>query len=345
MDAEGSRIPKIAALSVVVALSAAFLLDRAAAWRTEEQLIVHPPFQPPAAAQRAHALGPLDGVPPALRAALEDRSAFEPIAKPGSADWLAAQHEAGQTFPQFVASRPNRPVGAPSVGRSRSLAGARQVLYLQPLGAFAGTEAPPVDVLARFAEAFFTTPVKALPQKEVEGLGVTDRINRDTRVRQLLTADLLRFLRERIPADAFAVLGLTVEDLYPGPTWNYVFGQASLTDRVGIYSFARYAPTTSGKPAPAQLILLRGCKVLAHEGSHMFGLEHCIYYRCLMNGSNHLGELDARPLHLCPVCLRKLQWSAGFDVQDRYQRLAAVVRELGFEDEEAWLAARVPAGR
>ncbi len=320
-------------VAIVLTLVGAVVLDSSARRRRKEELSVHPPFHPPDAAERARALGPLEGVSPALRVALEDASGFEPIPSPGPGDWLLGQHEPGQTFEDFVSSRPNRPDAA------------RSVLYLQPLGEFGGPAAPPLDVLARFAGAFFATPVKALPAREVEGLGVTDRINRDTRARQLLTGDLRRLLRERMPADAFAVLGLTMEDLYPGPSWNFVFGEASLTDRVGVYSFARYAPALDGKNgiAPAKTILLRGCKVLAHETGHMFGLAHCIYYRCLMNGSNHLGELDARPLHLCPVCLRKLQWSIGFDVTERYRRSRDVARAAGFDDESAWLDARLVA--
>jgi len=48
-----------------------------------------------------------------------------------------------------------------------------------------------------------------------------------------------------------------------------------------------------------------------------------------MNGSNHLAESDARPLHLCPVDLRKLQWSIGFDVVERYRRLLDFCRQEG----------------
>ncbi len=77
--------------------------------------------------------------------------------------------------------------------------------------------------------------------------------------------------------------------------------------------------------------------MLAHETGHMFGLAHCIYFNCLMNGSNHLAESDRRPLHLCPVCLRKLQWSIGFDVVARYGALERVTRADGFTDEADWL--------
>jgi archaemetzincin len=81
----------------------------------------------------------------------------------------------------------------------------------------------------------------------------------------------------------------------------------------------------------------------------MFGIEHCVWFRCLMNGSNHLAESDARPLHLCPVDLRKLHWSIGFDVVERYRRLLEFHRQEGFEDEAQWLDKRLrfiaPHGR
>jgi archaemetzincin len=60
-----------------------------------------------------------------------------------------------------------------------------------------------------------------------------------------------------------------------------------------------------------------------------------------MNGSNHLGELDSRPLHLCPVCLRKLQWSVGFDAVMRDERLLSVVEEAGWTAERTWLSDRL----
>ena len=73
----------------------------------------------------------------------------------------------------------------------------------------------------------------------------------------------------------------------------------------------------------------------------MFGIEHCIWYLCLMNGSNHLAESDARPLHFCPVDLHKLQWSIGFDVVERYQRLRDFEAQAGLKDEAEWLDKRI----
>ena len=75
--------------------------------------------------------------------------------------------------------------------------------------------------------------------------------------------------------------------------------------------------------------------------AHMFGIEHCIYFHCLMNGSNHLAESDARPMHPCPVDLRKLQESIGFDVVQWHRALLEVDASAGFRDEVEWLNQRL----
>ena len=58
-----------------------------------------------------------------------------------------------------------------------------------------------------------------------------------------------------------------------------------------------------------------------HELAHQFGLKHCIYLQCGMNGSNSLTEAQLRPTELCPVCLRKLMISIGFSARSRYASL------------------------
>jgi archaemetzincin len=154
----------------------------------------------------------------------------------------------------------------------------------------------------------------------------------------------MALLTKQLPDDAYAMLGITMIDLYPDPKWNFVFGQASLRERVGVYSFARYDPRFYDEERASDweaLMLRRSLKVLAHETGHMFGIQHCTVYSCLMNGSNHLEEADAQPLHLCPVDLRKLHWSVGFDVVDRYKRLRDFYKDVGFEDEVRWLDQRI----
>jgi archaemetzincin len=209
-------------------------------------------------------------------------------------------------------------------------------------------ECPDLDRLQRFASAFFAMPVVVFPAQSPAPQFASDRIttrrNPYGGQRQLLTSDILDALRERLTGDAFALIGITMEDLYPEPSWNFVFGQASLRERVAVYSFARYHPRLSGSTAGTDwrmLLLRRSCKVLAHETAHMFGIAHCTYFRCLMNGSNHLAESDARPMHLCPVDLRKLQDATGFDVAGRYRRLRDVCREFAFDDEARWFGERL----
>ncbi len=289
-------------------------------------------FEPPGPDARRAAVGDLAGLPAVLqRAFAPNASEFEPIPKPGSHDWLAVHPESGQTFGEFTASHPNRP------------ADSRRVIYLQPLGEFA-PKAFGVEKLRDFAAAFFAMEVKALPAEPLNASRFTTRHNPHTGNLQILTGDVLDFLKARVPADAFCMLAITMEDLYPEPSWNFVFGQASLRERVGVYSFARYDPAFYGEPrVPGYetLLLRRSCKVLAHEISHMFGLAHCTFFNCLMNGSNHLAESDRRPLHLCPVCLRKLQCSIGFGVLERYNAIEHVTRTDGFADEADWLTHRI----
>jgi archaemetzincin len=292
-------------------------------------------FELPRPETRRAAAGDLSGLSPLLqRAFAPDSTDFEPIPVPGLHDWLAVHDEPGQTFDEFKRSQPNRP------------AQNRRVIYLLPLGDFGPERSPSMEKLRDFAAAFFTMEVKVLPMVAIDPLKFATRQNPQTDKRQILTYDALSFLKSRLPPDAFCILAVTMEDLYPEPSWNFVFGQASLRERVGVYSFARYDPAFYGEPRQAgyeTLLLRRSCKLLAHEAGHMFGLAHCTYFSCLMNGSNHLAESDRRPLHLCPVCLRKLQWSVGFDVLERYRALERIDRASGFIDEADWLNGRIKA--
>ncbi|XP_044305458.1 archaemetzincin-2 isoform X2 [Varanus komodoensis] len=163
---------------------------------------------------------------------------------------------------------------------------------------------------------------------------------------------LLNYLKKRKPKDAFCIVGITMIDLYPKDSWNFVFGQASLTEGMGIFSFARYDSDfystkyrgilkTTKKLHPADYsvfdgyytpditskLLLRSCKTLTHEIGHIFGLHHCQWLQCVMQGSNHLEESDRRPIDLCPICLRKLHSSLGFNLMQRYKALQRWIEE------------------
>lgn len=270
---------------------------------------------------------------PQLYAALVRMADTMPEPKPG--DWLFEMKEEGQSFEEFIGGKWPRPDSD------------NRTLYVQPLESFSGNSSPDVALLRQFAEAYFMLPVTVLPAIDIDTVKITSRANPYTRNKQLLTTDILDFLAWHFPRDAFCFTGITMQDLYPEPSWNFVFGQASLVRQVGVFSFARYDPSFNRRhrdlsvPARNILVLRRSCKVLAHEIGHMFGLYHCIYYRCCMNGSNNLQESDGKPIHLCPVCLKKLHYSIGFSVRERYRKLRAFYHSVGFEEEAAAIDRRL----
>jgi archaemetzincin len=278
------------------------------------------------------AIGKTARLSPVLRAALVPDGDFEPVPRPHTNDWLAQFEEEGQTFREFLATDRNRPDSV------------RNVIYLQPLGKAGECEAMSLEELRKFASAFFRMTVKILEPIDISPETVTRRNNPFTRDEQLLAPDILVILRRVLPADAFAIMGITMTDLYPDPDWNFCFGLASFKERVGVYSFARYNPAINSGESHEErnrILLERSCKILAHEGLHMFGIKHCIYLRCVVNGCNHLEEFDSSPMHLCPVDLRKLQHTQKFSIVEYYRNLYDTCNAIGICEEAVWLKKRL----
>ena len=123
--------------------------------------------------------------------------------------------------------------------------------------------------------------------------------------------------------------------------FGFLFGEADLDKGVGVFSFARYADDVQ----PSSSRFFRRCAmVLCHEATHLFGVRHCVYASCIMNGSNHLEESESRPFAACPVDLRKLQVTLDqakvggrdqppIDLVARERSLAAFFERHGLEDD------------
>lgn len=137
-----------------------------------------------------------------------------------------------------------------------------------------------------------------------------------------------------VPKDAYCVMGITLQDLYPGPSWNYVYGWATYRARVGIFSFLRWDHEFGVGHTPEidwRQILYPSIRTMVHEIGHMFGVTHCVYNRCLMNGYNNIEENYLNPLEFCPICFRKIHSNLQFNRQSRYEKLIEMCKLLGDE--------------
>jgi archaemetzincin len=245
---------------------------------------------------------------------------FKPM-KVEDGDWLQEFPEDGQTFEQYIASSPTLPTDE------------RKTIYIQPMGKFTGAQLDVIKLTADYMRAFYNLPVKLMdvrPIKDVPPENIRIQFPDNKQIKTTYFVD--NVLPKLIPDDAAAFICFTNYDLYPGDTWNYVFGQASLDKRVGVWSLWRLE-REDGKKAEPALFLERTLKIAMHETGHMFSMRHCTKYECLMSGTNHLGETDRRPLDTCPECTAKIAWAMKYPLDKRYENLAGYWGKLHWDEE------------
>jgi archaemetzincin len=264
---------------------------------------------------------------------IEDRLRHlaEPLGEPEEGDWLAEHQEKGQTFREYLAANPVRRTGE------------QNALHLCLVGEFDGPECQVLDLTREYLGLFFDVPVlvrRCLPLAEIPAQA--RRTHPDWGGEQILSTFLLReVLEPDVPGDALAYLALTAADLWPGKGWNFVFGQANLRRRVGVWSICRNGPPGMNDES-FRLCLRRTLRIATHETSHVLTMRHCTAFRCLMNGCNSQEEGDRTPLHPCPVCLRKLLWNLQVDSVVYLQRLAHFCERHGLMD-AGWYATAAEA--
>ena len=253
------------------------------------------------------------------------RPLADPLLPPRPGDWLAEHPEPGQSFAEYVDSQPVR--------RSDTL----RTIYLCLVGDFSEAQRRLLDLTREYLALFFDGPVKAIRQVSLASIPARARRRHPSWGNpQVLTGYVLdELLKPERPADALAYVALTASDLWPGRGWNFLFGEADLRQRTAVWSLYRNGDPDQGGAA-FRLCLRRTLGTASHELCHVLTMPHCTACRCLMNGVNHEGERDASPLHLCPVCLRKLCWNLQVEPVAYLERLEEFCTRQGFDAEAVW---------
>lgn len=291
-------------------------------------------------------------------------TAFQLLPRPGPDDWLACNRELGQSFRQYCKVT-SYTMASPHASFDTVLL----VVFVpssssEPDDTRASMLQDPsiLDPVRRYVEAFYH-PLRV--QVVVERLDVVTRSGRagarsnashrttiidgefdiETGVYAVSVRELSKLalnVRTRDPGISrrtLVTMGLTMLDLRLDTGW--VYGCAMPNESSGVFSLARFHPAFCGPDPTAaksdasstSTIVRRACKVLTHELGHLFGLKHCTDLMCLMNGANHVTELNRQPMLECPACTQKLTRCMRWDLARRYARLATVSRELAFVGE------------
>ncbi len=254
---------------------------------------------------------------------------FKLMGKPKPDEWLARFKEDGQTFEQYINSNPTLPTEE------------RKIIYVQPIGKFNSEQQKVIKLTAEYIENHFGLTVKLLPiQKLKEPLSLENyRINQFSKNKQIRTGFVMdNLLRPNLPKDAAALIAFTNEDLYLDKSFNFVFGQASLENRVGVWSLYRFNDEHN-----FDKFLTRTIKIAVHETGHMFSIAHCTKYECVMSGCNHLGETDKHPIDACPECIAKICWFSKIEPKKRYEKLAGFCNKNGLNVEAKEFREKVKA--
>lgn len=238
---------------------------------------------------------------------------------PTEGDWLFEHKEKGQTFEAYKKTNPIRP----------SLE--KHVIYLMPIGDFTVLQMKALNLTREYVDIFFqqkTVLLTAVSDKTVPKYNF--RIRENNNVQLLAPYVLDTLLKDKTPKDGMALMAISAKDLYPKNNWNYVFGLASYTNRVGVSSIYRLQneelDTTNFKQCLRRLI-----NVSSHEIGHMMSMHHCTFAKCTMNGSNSLYETDLNPNRLCSECQKKLFWNFAYDNIKRLKQLTDFCKQNGLE--------------
>lgn len=275
---------------------------------------------------------------------LLDEKHYDKIPTPEKTDWLANVKERGQTVDQYLNSKYIKPTDK------------RNVIYIVPLDIdYILLGKNDYENIRYYVEIFFQMKTILMDIISIDFLNIKKNI--DDGIVQYSTNDIQNNLKKIIPKDAFCIIGFTSLDLYSNGLFSksFVFGESTYYDRVGVFSIARFAPKfyednvfnnlsnvskdqqkfidILKKDVYKDTVFNRALKIVTHEILHMFSMDHCIFYNCLLCGCNGVHELDRWSFTLCCICIQKLYIANPFSVEERHNKLLQFYRDNNIESE------------
>jgi predicted Zn-dependent protease len=189
-------------------------------------------------------------------------------------------------------------------------------------------KAPAMNRILTWLEAFFypaRVSIQGDQKPNSKGKSKKKKSNVKKLSKEAVSFDALLGQIE-IPEECMAVVGITDLNIYEGEEREdevIMYGRAT-GDGAGIMSLFHFKST-------GRVFL----STVAHELLHVFGMDHCDDFLCVMNPHCDHEDEESSYILLCPPCLAKLQHSLKFDVRERYEKLILAVKELGFDADAA----------
>lgn len=252
---------------------------------------------------------------------------YEYLPKPLPDEWLSVNHEKGQTFKQFLCD----------IKKNVPNLNAKIICHQINIGNKRVTDQI-ANGLVEIISLLFNMSIE---------IGETLVLNEDNYKKFIRNADygkqfqvskIFSILHSKRNNTNEYLIGLTMNDIYDAD-WkdnSFVFGCGDFETKSCVCSLARYEPPFVDAEKREEWRLKRVFALVCHEIGHMFGLEHCIYYKCLMNGANSMDEEEKTPLFFCPVCLQKLNYLFNFKLEERLVKLIDFFRKYDLKEELKW---------
>ncbi|MBC5805049.1 MAG: hypothetical protein DLM53_01280 [Candidatus Eremiobacter antarcticus] len=124
--------------------------------------------------------------------------------------------------------------------------------------------------------------------------------------RQFFLNTVFNRLLAAYPARDGLLFGLIGSDLYK-TSHNFIFSDASETDRVAVVSTFRLKPEFYNEEPDDAVFFNRTLKECVHALGHAFGLKHCYNTRCAMYYSHSVFDTDAKLTYFCDTCDKRVR--------------------------------------